>query len=185
MMSDIIDAKLERLRSILGNLDYLSIWDDEESDSSAIPPQVRKCYISEFERLAAMSEEKRERIGNLIFSLFAVKFQALAIKKYGNDGPESIRAILKEITDEPDTKTFLKRLKDTMISITSDISPEQKDLAVEGITIIDKSPQALAELIIELYTPYRLLPLEKTQSIAAILADMMKETEYADGRTDT
>jgi hypothetical protein len=27
--------------------------------------------------------------------------------------------------------------------------------------------------------------LEKTQSIAAILADMMKETEYADDRTDT
>ena len=183
-MSDIIEVKLQKLQSLLGNLDYFSILYDLVLDSPEISSEIRERYIGEFDRIAAMSEEKRERIGNLVFSLFAVKFQALAIKKYGNDGPESIRSILEEITGEPDTKTFLKRLKDTMISITIDISLGQKELAMEGLTILDMPSQAIMELIIELYTPYRLLPLEKTQSIAAILADMMKEEQNADCRAN-
>jgi hypothetical protein len=45
-------------------------------------------------------------------------------------------------------------------------------------------PNLLIERFVELYTPYQLLPLGQSRSIAAVLADMMKEEEDADNRTD-
>lgn len=125
-------------------------------------------------------EEKEERIINLTFSILAHMLQTLAIETYGNDGPAAIRKVMEEIYNKPSVKAEMGRLRNTIEkALLSALPKEQCDLIMTEV--IDEIPRLLVEWVTELYAPYRLLPLTEAQSIATTLADMMQETDNADG----
>jgi hypothetical protein len=131
-----------------------------------------------------MEDERKERIRNLMSEIFAKMLQALAIREFGNSGSTAIKQVLTDMVDEPEAIDEFNRLRNTVKRAmkTSDLSAEQIDLVMAEV--VDNNLNGLVDRFVELCTPYSLLPLEQTQSIAAVLADMMKETEHADDRTD-
>ncbi len=179
-MNTTVDAMLERLQALLGDLDFT--WDERALDSPEIALKIGERYNREFERLEAMGEEKEERIFNLMFSFFALMLQTLAIRQYGNDGITAIRKVVAEIFDKPNVKAEISRQRNTIEKalLASTLTKDQVDLVMVGM--IDEIPSSLVDGLSELYAPYRLLPLTEAQSITTTLSDMMKEAEYADDK---
>lgn len=179
-MNTTIDTMLEKLQSLLGDLDFS--WDDRALDSPEVALEIGERYNREFERLEAMGAEKEERIFNLMFSFLALMLQTLAIREYGNDGVEAIREVVEGIYNKPNVKAEMNRLRNTLEQalLASTLTKDQVDLVMAGM--IDEIPRFLIDGITEHYTPYRLLPLTEAQSIAAILSDMMKEGDDADDK---
>ncbi len=175
-----IDATLERLQCLLGDVDFT--WDERALDSPEIALEIGERYSREFERIEAMGDEKEERIINLMFSFFAVMLQMLAIRQYGNGGITAIGKVVAEIYNKPNVKAEISRLRNTLEKalLTSTLTKEQINLLMTGV--IDEIPRLLVDWFTELYVPYRLLPLTEAQSIAATLFDMMKEAGDADDR---
>ena len=179
---DRINELAQKLLSLLKDLDFS--WDERALDSPEIALEVGARYSREYERFEAMAELRKERILNLMAEIFAMMIQALAIREYGNGGSMAIEQVLTDIANQAEVKDRFNRRRDTAkraLDIT-DLSAEQIDLVMSGV--IDKRLNDLVDRFTELYTPYQLLPLGQSHSIAAVLADMMKETEHADDRTD-
>ena len=175
---DGLNELAEKLQSLMGDLDFS--WDERALDSSDIALEVGARYSREYERFADMEGERKERIFNLMSEIFAKMLQILAIREYGNGGSTAIRQVLTDIVNQAEVKERFNRRRDTAKRAldTTDLSAEQINLIMAGV--IDKIPNLLIDRFVELYTPYRLLPLGQSRSIAAVLADMMKEAEDAD-----
>ena len=175
---DRINELAQKLLSLLKDLDFS--WDERALDSPEIALRVGARYSREFERFETMEEERKERILNLMSQIFAKMLQILAIREYGNGGSAAIRQVLTDIVDKPEVKDEFNRLRNTAKKglEAADLSAEQIDLVMSGV--IDKRLNDLVDRFTELYTPYQLLPLGQSHSIAAVLADMMKEAEDAD-----
>ena len=180
---DRINELAQKLLSLLKDLDFS--WDERALDSPEIALRVGARYSREFERFETMEDERKERILNLMSQIFAKMLQILAIREYGNGGSAAIRQVLTDIVDKPEVKDEFNRLRNTAKRAleTTDLSVEQIDLVMAGL--IDKRLNGLVDQFVELYEPYQLLPLNNSESLSKVLADMMKETEYADDRTDT
>ena len=179
---DGLNELAEKLQSLMGDLDFS--WDERALDSSDIALEVGARYSREYERFADMEGERKERIFFLLTEILATMLQILAIREYGNGGSTAIRQVLTDIVDKHEVKDEFNRLRNTAKKglEAADLSAEQIDLVMSGV--IDKRLNDLVDRFTELYTPYQLLPLGQSHSIAAVLADMMKETEHADDRTD-
>ena len=177
-----INELAEKLLSLMGDLDFS--WDERAEDSPAIALEVGARYSREYERFETMDEERKERILNLMSQIFAMMVQALAIREFGNGGPTAIRQVLTDIVEKPEVEDEFNRLKNTAKSAleTTDLSAEQIDLVMAGM--IDNRLDLVVDRFVELYTLYQLLPLEQSRSIAAVLADMMKEEEDANNSTN-
>ncbi len=178
MTNQTVDVLLERLQSLMGNLDFS--WDDKAFDSPELALTTGERINREHERLEAMGEEKQERIMSRMFSLFATMLQMLAIETYGNDEIPSIRRVIEDTYNKPNVKAELSRLRHTIEKAlrASTLTKEQCDILLNGF--IDEIPLLMVDWLTEMYVPYRSLPLTETRSIAAALADMMKEVGDAD-----
>ncbi|HEY94490.1 MAG TPA: hypothetical protein G4O15_06080 [Dehalococcoidia bacterium] len=179
---DRINELAQKLLSLMGDLDFSG--DERALDSPEIALEVGARYNREYERFEAMEQERKERILNLMSEIFAIMVQILAIRQYGNDGSTAIRQVLTDIAGQAEVKDRFNRRRNTAKRAleTTDLSAEQINLIMAGV--IDEIPSLLIDRFTQLYTPYQLLPLNNTQSIASVLTDMLKETERADDRTD-
>lgn len=177
-MNMTIDKMVERIQSLLGDLDFS--WDDRALDSPEKALEVGERYNRELERLTSMGKEQEERIFNLMFSILAMMLQMLAIREYGNDGEEAIRNVVEDIYNKPNVKADIKKLSKTIEKALMDstLTKEQVDLVMTRV--INEIPHLLMDGLTEHYTPYRLLPLMESRSIASTLSDMMKEADDGD-----
>jgi len=165
----------EKLLALMDDVHFRSDY-DEALDSPEQLMAIGEHNLREYEKIESMDEERKERLQNLLINLLVRAFQKEAVEKYGNTHRSSIRQVLQARCDEPETRAYLDRLKQTfkrcLLSIT--LTEEQRE-EITSFYCSDRHLQVLIEAIENFIGPFCLLPFSEAQSITRTLTDMIKE----------
>ncbi|MFC1981126.1 hypothetical protein ACFLVN_02650 [Chloroflexota bacterium] len=175
-------ALLTRFEVLIGNVSFRSDY-DKAVDSPEHLMAIGEHNLREYEKIESMDGERKERLQNLVVNLLARALQKEAMEKYGNTERSSIRQILQDRCDGPETQAYLDRLRQTFkrcllsIPLTED---QCEDISAYHCS--NMWPQVIIEAIEELVSPSCVLPFSETQSLTRTLTDMMKEVENANNQ---
>ena len=178
-MNETINAMGKRLQALMADVHFRSDF-DKALDSPEQLIAIGEHNLREYKKIESMDGERQERLQNLVANLLARALQKEAIEKYKNTERSSIRQVLQDRCDEPETRAYFDRLKETFKRCLLSI-PLTKEQCEEIIPYYcsDIHLQVIIEVIEELINPYCSLPFHEAQYFTRTLTDMMKEVNYA------
>ena len=178
-MNTTIDALGHRLELLMDGVHFRCDY-DKALDSPELLLEIGEHNLGEWEKIESMEDERKERLQNFVVSLLARALQKKALEKYGNNYRSSIRQVLQDRLDEPETQAYFDRLKETFkrCLLSFDLTEEQCEEIIPYYCS-DMHLQVIIEAIVKLISPCCFLPFSEAQSFTRTLTDMMKEVENA------
>jgi len=165
----------DRFQSLLG--DVVIDWADCDpiADSPESFMEIGRKNLRQLEKIKAMPEEQQLRIKELLFNIVATVLQKEAMQKYGNTNDSSIRQCLNDWYKDPDNYGHCNRIIELGKQELSNCGLTDAQLKVV-YEAYDELLLLMMQTLIEEISRLRLIPLAQSPGIAAVLADMVKET---------
>jgi hypothetical protein len=135
--------------------------------------KIGKQNIAIFDRIAALGQDRIERMMNLISGELAEAFQPRAIKAYGDYSKRSIRQLLMTMVKangEKGPEPYIELAKEG--ASREGLSREQLELVYR---MFDLLPRLVFDMIVELSSRFRLIKAENVPQIALTLNEMFQE----------
>jgi hypothetical protein len=142
--------------------------------------QNGRYYVELFEKVDAHGDS--ERVRDLISLILAEALQPAARLAYGNGGSAAISQLLDtkwKDSDEEYWQGLLHLLRDAFSPIGLEPEQEEKLLACFA-----DFPRLFRELLAAEAARIRLVPVENLGEVAGILAEMYREGNHADPKSD-
>ncbi len=158
-----------RLLTLMGgsNFSFDTVFDD--------PARFVKVWNGLMTEAAASTEEKQQRILDLIFLVMAEILQPTAIGKYGDAGVASVRRVLLDRYLEPGVKLGVEKLVQLMKK-EAVANPAFGDCQRDAICrLYDLIQQSFIDFIAGRVAQYRFLPVDEVPQIAMVISDMFRE----------
>jgi len=135
--------------------------------------------MAQYEKLKAMGEAHLERIHDLVFLLLAKEVQPRARKAYGSISDASVRQLLLDEFNGPESKSAQEKWKRLV----------KEAMAAQGLTpdqlakldgLLEQWPDLLIEAYVEGIGLFRRIPAVETSRLAALLSEMFLEEAHVD-----
>ena len=164
----------KKLQALMGDVHFRSDF-DQALDSPEHFLAIGEHNIRQWERIEAMGEDHEERIRNILANILASRLQEEAIEKHGDTDSSSLRQVLHGWFDQSKDREFQEKLRQTTKKTLLGLDFTEEQCAAVLVHIYDKLPEMLMDGIEELVAPVHSLPRSEAQSMAMVLADMIKE----------
>ena len=173
-MNPTVDKLFNRLETLTGDIDFR--WGDGALESPDKLMAMGRHNLRQLQKIQAMDPECRERIQSLQFNILASGLQEEAMGKYGNTDANSVKKILEDCWSLPEKQQYADRVIGMVKQCVARFDLTKEEVAT--ITdILNELPLMIMNTIVEITSQSRLLPRAEAQSMAAALADIMKDVE--------
>ena len=162
-----------RLQALMGDVNF-RFDRDKTVDSPEHLLAIGDHNLREYEKIEAMPKERQERIEELAWNILASGLRAEAMKKYGNADSSSIRQVLNDWHYQPENMAYCDRLKRLAKQYLTGCGFTEEQFKIIS-DYCDEIPLLMLEGIVEETSHLCFLPPAEAQSIAMVLADMVKE----------
>lgn len=170
-----MDAK-QRLLDLFGETNFKIL---NSSASVEEFKEIARYNQEQYARIEEIGDYYQERILNLMCLVLAEKLHPLAVNGPGDTSKYSLRRILAECFCSPGMKLEWGKYKQLALTALSGEGLDAKQTTVIG-NIIDGLPDMIIDLLVEFAGRLEVIPIQDVSSFGIILAQMMKEGEYAD-----
>ena len=137
----------------------------------------------EYNRIESMGPQYQQRLRDLIMMILARNLQVEVIDKCGDTANESSRQVISDSLDIVEVKAEWESIK-LLILEALRFEGLNNDQMIVINQLVDKIPDILIDLMVELTGRLKPIPMADTPHISSLLAKMITEDIYDDDKRD-